>query len=522
MIQDNKQICLVLFGETGHGKSTLGNAILGKEVFKINDTMQSVTKEIYGCQGGDKSKDIFVIDTPGTNDSEGKENEYLKIIATYLKQRKDIKGIVIVLNYSLNTALQNNAEKSFKTIFRIFKSENIYNNIVVAFTHFYGGRRAPNRNEQGELKEKIFKIFQDNFFNMFGKKCPLKSLPFYFLEIESIGDIDSESKMEIDNMIATIFSRNPIDPKIIQIKNDYNIKDEIISFKTLEDISRFEGDFIIKNIKKYKKIVIKYYDSSKSDNILEELVEEKEEKILNLDLIKQRKILKLQKFKEKKVQEQTKKQIEKEEKIKKQNEEKLQKLKEEQKKIEKKRKKLEEERAKKLKEEEERKRIILERRREKQRRREEEEYERRSRRMRICNAIKYQIDNPRYENDSSKVYELNQTWEYGLLPSSNYVSYIDLELLKTEKIDMSDQPFSTITGRINGALSGKVILGWKLINRHSNENGGSWRRNGKINGTSNYNFTFTSCYWRGIHWTLELYGVIIPYDYYDYIDDYDF
>lgn len=112
---------------------------------------------------------------------------------------------------------------------------------------------------------------------MFEQECPINSLPFYFLEIDSIEGFDSESQMEIDNMIATIYNREPINPAIINVKDDYNIKDELVSTRIIENIEKFEGDYIIKNISKYKKTIIKYYDT-KPDNILDELVEEKKEK----------------------------------------------------------------------------------------------------------------------------------------------------------------------------------------------------------------------------------------------------
>ena len=109
-----------------------------------------------------------------------------------------------------------------------------------------------------------------------------------------------------------------------------------------------------------------------------------------------------------------------------------------------------------------------------------------------------------YEIDSSYIYELNQTWKSGFIYNPDYEKDIIIELFKTEKIDMSDQAFTKLTGRINGAFSGKIILGWKLNNRHNNSRGGSWKGNGKITGTSNYDFSFTSCFWRGNDWTLEL------------------
>jgi hypothetical protein len=186
------------------------------------------------------------------------------------------------------------------------------------------------------------------------------------------------------------------------------------------------------------------------------------------------------------------------------------------KKLEKERKKIQKEREEKARREEEerkrRKKLEEERLRQKKR----EELNKKRERITICNRIKEFISSGYYENDSSFVNKLNETWDYGYLSTpSYYPKEIKIELIKSEKIDLDDKPFQTVSGKINGSFSGKIIFGWKLINRHDNPNGGKWRRETKVIGTSNYSFTFTSEFWRGLHWTLELYGITIPDDYYE-------
>jgi hypothetical protein len=151
--------------------------------------------------------------------------------------------------------------------------------------------------------------------------------------------------------------------------------------------------------------------------------------------------------------------------------------------------------------------------------REEEErrYKIEQRKNRICEIIKKYKEMNYYEpNISNSVYKLNQEFEYGYIKEPYYMYEVKIELLETEEIDMPAEAFQTLTRNISGTFSNKIITGYKLINRHGNENGGDWKRNGKILGTGNYSFTFTSCFWRGLYWTIEIYGVSIPYYYYDY------
>jgi predicted GTPase len=87
MRNQNKLINILLFGETGNGKSTLGNHLLGDNVFRVSDDLKSETKLTFGRQGKGNSSDIFVIDTPGLQDSEGADKEHMIQLVQYYISR---------------------------------------------------------------------------------------------------------------------------------------------------------------------------------------------------------------------------------------------------------------------------------------------------------------------------------------------------------------------------------------------------------------------------------------------------
>ncbi len=90
---------MILIGETGNGKSSLGNALLGYKAFTVSADVKAETKETMGKYGQGDAEKVFVIDTPGFQDTEGADKIRLMQMVKYVKDHQFLQSICIVFNY---------------------------------------------------------------------------------------------------------------------------------------------------------------------------------------------------------------------------------------------------------------------------------------------------------------------------------------------------------------------------------------------------------------------------------------
>ena len=130
---ENKTTNILLIGETGNGKSSLGDLILGWKAFEIFRDPDSCTKDTV-LKRSNNEPNLAVIDTPGLQDSKGKDKEHYDQMLKIIKEVKDIHFILVVLNFQ-QCRLNNSIKYMLKFLCNVFPIDFI-NHVGVVFTHY--------------------------------------------------------------------------------------------------------------------------------------------------------------------------------------------------------------------------------------------------------------------------------------------------------------------------------------------------------------------------------------------------
>jgi predicted GTPase len=148
MTENHNRINIILIGNTGAGKSQLGNSILQNEFFKVGHTFRSETPIKNDGFGKLNNLELRVIDTNGFSYTEDKDHkdDWKKIVDLFATD-KSIDGIILVINFK-----ETRKGQQYKDIIQklkdIFGSEVLKQRLKIVFTNAeYGEEYDPEKEE---------------------------------------------------------------------------------------------------------------------------------------------------------------------------------------------------------------------------------------------------------------------------------------------------------------------------------------------------------------------------------------
>ena len=205
---------ILILGETGNGKSSLGNFILNVEnAFSTSDNTTSETKVTNGKYGVGDTKNIFVIDTPGLQDPKGNDKKQFEDLLKYTKKQTHLQSIIIVFDYTFDRFAEH-IKNMIRLLCNAFPQEDFFEHVALVWTKYF--YYLPPK-----LKQKRFKKVE-SAINQIKEliKEENHKLPYnyncFFVDSD-FENQDNFSKMEINRLIVWSSNLSYLDTNLTKI-----------------------------------------------------------------------------------------------------------------------------------------------------------------------------------------------------------------------------------------------------------------------------------------------------------------
>ncbi|EMS17023.1 AIG1 family protein [Entamoeba histolytica HM-3:IMSS] len=228
---DSKEAKMVLIGGIGDGKSSLGNFILKTTKFDVSNSSAPKTQETIGYNGEGDRKNVFVIDTPGVQDSSEMNENQLNQMVDYIKEQTGVQAIVIVLDFN-KEVLSDNVKRLLKLICNVFPTEGFWEHVCVVWSKCLYSISENELERQIKIKkEKLLPELKKLIKDTTRDEEDIE-FPMYFVDCVPVeGSNNSRSENEIKKLLTWGYYLTPINKKrntkrIIKYKNiDIETKD---------------------------------------------------------------------------------------------------------------------------------------------------------------------------------------------------------------------------------------------------------------------------------------------------------
>jgi len=200
---------VILLGPTGAGKSNLGNIVLGSELFTVSADPNSETKETIGKLGKFRDTSVFIIDTPGLNDSDGFDSVHVAKMVDYIKLQTQIDAVVVVLNYQ-SPRISNSLIRMLKLYCYIFKKSDFAKNVCFLFTFSIRVNDLAMAKRKEDYHNKLQEIMTEIGLHV------SDPIPSFFVDNSPDRLNSPDNTKQYDAISTWLSSRNPLNCSLVE------------------------------------------------------------------------------------------------------------------------------------------------------------------------------------------------------------------------------------------------------------------------------------------------------------------